>query len=112
MEQRVAAGVQLVDRGRRPRIGKRLAPYLLTLPGGLWLAIFFLVPIVFMLSISLQTGNLERCPGGASQPEEETSMPEPSFRDYFSAANAQTGLTEREKIFIGLAVTLSRGCEP
>jgi len=59
VEQRVAAGVQLVDRGRRPRIGKRLAPYLLTLPGGLWLAIFFLVPIVFMLSISLQTGNLE-----------------------------------------------------
>ena len=39
-------------------------------------------------------------------------MTEPSFRDYFNAANAQAGLTEREKMFIGLAVTLSRGCEP
>jgi hypothetical protein len=39
-------------------------------------------------------------------------MAEPSFRDYFTAANAQIGLSEREKIFIGLAVTLSRGCEP
>jgi len=39
-------------------------------------------------------------------------MAETSFRDYFAAANAHAGLTEREKIFIGLAVTLSRGCEP
>jgi hypothetical protein len=37
---------------------------------------------------------------------------EPTFRDYFAAAHAHEGLTEREKIFIGLAVTLSRGCEP
>jgi len=29
------------------------------LPGGLWLLIFFLIPILFMLSVSLQTGNLE-----------------------------------------------------
>jgi spermidine/putrescine transport system permease protein len=55
----VAAGVQLVADRPRPRLGKRLAPYLLSLPGGLWLAIFFLVPIFFMLSISLQTGSLE-----------------------------------------------------
>ena len=40
-------------------MGKVLAPYLLTLPGGLWLAIFFIVPIVFMASVSLQTGSLE-----------------------------------------------------
>jgi hypothetical protein len=39
-------------------------------------------------------------------------MAEPNFRDYFAAANANEGLTEREKMFIGLAVTLSRGCEP
>ncbi len=39
-------------------------------------------------------------------------MAEPNFRDYFTAANAHEGLTDREKIFIGLAVTLSRGCEP
>lgn len=54
----MAAGVQLVGR-RRARLGKRLAPYLLTLPGGVWLGVFFLVPVVFMVSISLQTGNLE-----------------------------------------------------
>jgi hypothetical protein len=39
-------------------------------------------------------------------------MAEPAFRDYFAAANADERLTEREKAFIGLAVTLSRGCEP
>ena len=43
----------------RARLGKRLAPYLLTAPGGIWLSIFFLVPIVFMASVSLQTGSLE-----------------------------------------------------
>ena len=37
----------------------RLSPYLLILPGGLWLAIFFLVPMVAMVSVSLQTGSLE-----------------------------------------------------
>ena len=35
-----------------------------------------------------------------------------NFHDYFAAANANEKLTEREKTFIGLAVTLSRGCEP
>jgi spermidine/putrescine transport system permease protein len=38
---------------------KRLAPYLLVLPGGLWLAVFFLVPMFAMVSVSLQTGSLE-----------------------------------------------------
>jgi spermidine/putrescine transport system permease protein len=47
---------------RQPRFGRlrireRLTPYLLGLPGGLWLAIFFVVPIVTVLSVSLQTGN-------------------------------------------------------
>ena len=55
----MAAGVQLVRRPRS-RLGKVLAPYLLTLPGGLWLLVFFLIPIVFMASVSLQTGNLEQ----------------------------------------------------
>ncbi|TDC57346.1 ABC transporter permease [Actinomadura sp. KC345] len=36
----------------------RLAPYLMVLPGGLWLAAFFLVPAALMVSLSLQTGNL------------------------------------------------------
>jgi hypothetical protein len=39
-------------------------------------------------------------------------MAEPEFGDYFAAANADARLTDREKAFIGLAVTLSRGCEP
>jgi spermidine/putrescine transport system permease protein len=36
----------------------RLAPYLMILPSGLWLAAFFLIPMVLMVSLSLQTGNL------------------------------------------------------
>jgi spermidine/putrescine transport system permease protein len=40
--------------------GRRgLAPYLIGLPGGLWLAIFFVIPILVMLSLSLQSGNAE-----------------------------------------------------
>jgi spermidine/putrescine transport system permease protein len=38
---------------------KRLTPYLLVLPGGLWLGIFFVVPMAAMVSVSLQTGSLE-----------------------------------------------------
>src|SRR5262252_74641 len=34
------------------------APYLLALPSGLWLAIFFVVPLIAMFSLSMQTGNL------------------------------------------------------
>ncbi|MFI6453114.1 ABC transporter permease [Streptosporangium amethystogenes] len=37
---------------------KRLAPYLLILPGGLWLAIFLVVPMVFMASVSTQEGDV------------------------------------------------------
>lgn len=36
----------------------RLAPYLMILPSGLWMAAFFLIPMVLMVSLSLQTGNL------------------------------------------------------
>lgn len=36
---------------------KRLAPYLLILPGGLWLLIFLVVPMVFMASVSTQEGD-------------------------------------------------------
>jgi spermidine/putrescine transport system permease protein len=34
-----------------------LAPYFLSLPAGLWLVVLFLVPLVIMLSLSLQTCN-------------------------------------------------------
>ncbi|HEY2959551.1 MAG TPA: ABC transporter permease [Actinomycetota bacterium] len=40
--------------------GARLTPYLLGLPAGLWLAIFFVIPILVMLSLSLQSGNVEQ----------------------------------------------------
>ena len=36
----------------------------------------------------------------------------PDFREYYTAASTRECLTERERTFIGLAVTLSRGCEP
>jgi spermidine/putrescine transport system permease protein len=35
----------------------RLTPYALVLPGGLWLAIFFVVPTLILLQFSLMTGN-------------------------------------------------------
>ena len=36
---------------------ERIAPYLLSLPTWLWLGLFFVVPMVTVLSVSLQTGN-------------------------------------------------------
>ena len=59
MEQPVLADHPgLVTRRRtRPRLGKALAPYLLSLPAGLWLLVLFLIPLVVMLSLSLQTCN-------------------------------------------------------
>jgi spermidine/putrescine transport system permease protein len=46
------------DPSRQRRPGRRwrwAVPYVLGLPGGLWLLAFFLVPLVTMLSLSLQT---------------------------------------------------------
>jgi spermidine/putrescine transport system permease protein len=37
---------------------RRSTPYFLLLPGGLWLAIFFVAPVVFLASQSLQTGSM------------------------------------------------------
>jgi spermidine/putrescine transport system permease protein len=37
----------------------RIFPYLLTIPGLLWLIVFFLLPMTTMFSISLQEGSLE-----------------------------------------------------
>jgi spermidine/putrescine transport system permease protein len=48
----------MVRRRSRMQRRKRIAPYLMLLPGGLWLALLFLVPVLVMASISLQTGNL------------------------------------------------------
>ncbi|WP_169953493.1 ABC transporter permease [Microbispora sp. H11081] len=40
------------------RLRASLTPYLLLFPGTLWLAIFFVVPTVVMLSLSLQSGDV------------------------------------------------------
>ena len=37
---------------------RRLAPYLFLVPGGLWLILFFVVPMLVMASVSLQEGSL------------------------------------------------------
>jgi spermidine/putrescine transport system permease protein len=58
VEQHLPADLQQLKKPRT-RLGKKLAPYLLVFPGGMWLLIFFLIPIVFMLSVSLQEGTLE-----------------------------------------------------
>ncbi|MET0415500.1 MAG: ABC transporter permease [Actinoplanes sp.] len=40
------------------RLRRHLAPYLLVFPGGLWLLLFFAVPLITMLSLSLQEGDI------------------------------------------------------
>ncbi|WP_214413410.1 ABC transporter permease [Sphaerisporangium fuscum] len=37
---------------------RKIAPYLLILPGGLWLVIFLVVPLVFMASVSTMEGDV------------------------------------------------------
>ncbi len=41
-----------------PRHWRWLVPYLFLVPGGLWLLAFFVVPMLVMASVSLQTGSL------------------------------------------------------
>jgi spermidine/putrescine transport system permease protein len=40
---------------RRRRWGRGLAPYLLSLPAGVWLIVLFIVPLAVMLTLSLKT---------------------------------------------------------
>jgi spermidine/putrescine transport system permease protein len=54
VEQHVRADLPGL-RAKRSRLGKKIAPYLLGAPAGLWLVVFFVVPMVTMLSLSLQT---------------------------------------------------------
>jgi spermidine/putrescine transport system permease protein len=41
-----------------PRVRTALTPYALALPGWLWLVMFFVLPMFFMLSLSLQQGDV------------------------------------------------------
>jgi spermidine/putrescine transport system permease protein len=43
---------------KRGRLSSRRTPYLLLAPGMLWLIVFFVVPMVFLVSTSLQTGSV------------------------------------------------------
>jgi spermidine/putrescine transport system permease protein len=54
VERHLRADHPVVASGRT-RFGKRLAPYVLTAPGGLWLLIFFLIPMGAMLVLALET---------------------------------------------------------
>jgi spermidine/putrescine transport system permease protein len=40
------------------RLRRAAVPYLLMLPGGLWLAIFFVIPVVALISLSTQQGDV------------------------------------------------------
>jgi spermidine/putrescine transport system permease protein len=54
VEQHVRTDLHGVER-RRPSVRKRLGAYLLATPATVWLAVFFIVPMFTMLSLSLQT---------------------------------------------------------
>src|SRR4029453_11117375 len=58
VEQHVPADLHGVEPPRRHgRLGRAASPYLLGAPAILWLGLFFVVPLVTMLSLSIQTCN-------------------------------------------------------
>ncbi|MGW2560099.1 ABC transporter permease [Streptomyces sp. NPDC001514] len=44
----------------KPSVRRKLVPYWLLLPGVLWLLVFFVLPMVYQASTSVQTGSLEK----------------------------------------------------
>jgi spermidine/putrescine transport system permease protein len=56
VDEIVKAGTPAVDRRRKRRLGKRIAPYGLAGAGAFWLAFFFLIPIAYMFLVSLNSG--------------------------------------------------------
>jgi spermidine/putrescine transport system permease protein len=56
----VAPGTAAADGPDTSKGKSSKTPYLLLLPGMLWLAVFFAVPMLFLASTSLQTGSLEQ----------------------------------------------------
>lgn len=54
MELDLRAGIPVVKPARRAR----WVPYLQILPGGVWMALFFVIPMLFMISLSLQQGDI------------------------------------------------------
>ena len=75
---------------------RRFLPYLLLAPGLLWLIVFFLIPLGYMLDVSLQTGDLET--------GFERSFNFGIFPDAVSEYGAQLG---RSFLYAGLATLIS-----
>ncbi len=44
----------------RARLGRRAVPYVLLVPGGLWLLTFYVIPVAQLAGVSLQEGSFER----------------------------------------------------
>src|SRR5207344_837503 len=57
MEQHLPADLHVEPPRRHRRLGCAASPYLLGAPAILWLGLFFLIPLVTMLSLSIQTCN-------------------------------------------------------
>jgi spermidine/putrescine transport system permease protein len=55
VEQPLPADHPGLGRRRLTALGRRLPPYLLSLPAGIWLALLFIVPLFLMLTMSLKT---------------------------------------------------------
>ena len=58
MEQHLRTGDQPVAAGKPP-LRKRLAPYGLISPAAVWLGVFFVIPLVAMVSLATQTGSVD-----------------------------------------------------
>ncbi len=95
-----AAIAETADEGPKgppPKKRGRFLPYLLMLPGGLWLGIFFLVPLVTLFLTSLQTpvaggdvGQFEQTFNFANYPETltDSNYYVPLFRSFLYSASA------------------------
>ena len=80
-----------------PRKGRRLLPYLLLLPGGLWLTIFFAVPAVQLAATSLYD------PSGSLQEGYAMTW---EFGNYADALSAYWPHFVRSLIYAGIATLL------
>jgi hypothetical protein len=47
-----------------------------------------------------------------AEPGERSRSRRSEFQSFYHAAHAVTSLSEREKILLGLAVAMTRNCEP
>ncbi len=84
-----------------PKKGRKWAPYVLMLPGMLWLAIFFVVPLVFLFMTSLQTP----VPGGEVGQFQQTF----SFSNYVDTLTDDTYYVPliRSFVYSGIATLLA-----